>query len=537
MLRMDQVHIIRHQLFVERKGIRRIAREMGVSRNTVRKYRDQAEPKRIEITPRGRPAQDRIRLRFDELIADWSPRTTVKQRITATRLYRQLREEGYSVGLSTVKLMFREWKRRRQEVFIPLVHRAGEAQVDFFEVVVEVQGERRKAWMFLLRLMASGRDFVRLYDRADQVSFLDGHVRAFHHLGGHPHRITYDNLKSAVKKVLCDGRELTDAFLRLTSHYPFEACFARPGEGHDKGGVEGRGKNLRLQHLAPIPRGPTLDEISRQLLSHVDASMTTRRNRAGRSVADRFAKEMPHLRPLPAVPHDIRRVCSISVSSKALVRVDGSEYSVPSRWAGLDATAYVGVDRIEIRCRDESTEVEKVAKGTRSVRYRDYLPELARKPQAVRQVAPELLAELGEPFERFWNILTAVHEPRKAARVLAAVLAAIVRHGEQDVGRALEATLRAGETDLFRLLTRLGDSAPPAKTAVPDALMEYQIEQACKEDYDALLFGNEDRKESNHDERTSECRDPGTHARAENAGPGEELREACAPGGPGWLAL
>ena len=135
---------------------------------------------------------------------------------------------------------------------MPLVHRPGdEAQVDFFEVTVELGGERRKAWKFLMRLMYSGRDFVRLYDRQDQVAFLDGHVRAFAHFGGVPARIVYDNLAAAVRRVQFPRRQLTERFEALVSHYLYEPCFARPGEGHDKGGVEGRGRGVRLQHLTP----------------------------------------------------------------------------------------------------------------------------------------------------------------------------------------------------------------------------------------------------------------------------------------------
>ena len=89
---------------------------------------------------------------------------------------------------------WRERRRQRAEVYVPLVHRPGEAQVDFFEVVVEVGGERRKAWEFLLRLMYSGREFAWLYERCDQLAFLDGHVRAFAHLGGVARRCVYDNL-------------------------------------------------------------------------------------------------------------------------------------------------------------------------------------------------------------------------------------------------------------------------------------------------------------------------------------------------------
>jgi transposase len=102
--------------------------------------------------------------------------------------------------------------------------------------VVEVGGERRKAWEFLLRLMYSGREFAWLYKRCDQPAFLDGHVRAFAHLGGGAKRCVYDNLAAAVRKIVGARRELTGRFLALVSHYLFEPDFARIGEGHDKGG-------------------------------------------------------------------------------------------------------------------------------------------------------------------------------------------------------------------------------------------------------------------------------------------------------------
>jgi transposase len=100
--------------------------------------------------------------------------------------------------------------------------------------------------------MYSGRGFAWLYERCDQVSFLDGHVRALSYFGGVPKRLVYDNLSSAVKRRVGVERELTERFRALVSHYLFEACFARPGEGHDTGGVEARGKAIRLKHLTSV---------------------------------------------------------------------------------------------------------------------------------------------------------------------------------------------------------------------------------------------------------------------------------------------
>lgn len=235
MLKVAQVHVIRHKVLTEGLTVRRVAREMGVSRNTVKKYLSAPEPVRRESRPRPKPILERVQPRMDELISEWEEeRTTSKQRITATRLHRELVTEGYQVGISLVCSYLREKRRCAQEVYIPLVHRPGEeAQVDFFEITVEEAGVRRKAWKFLMRLMYSGRDFAWIYRRCDQLSFLDGHVRAFAHFGSVVQRVIYDNLGAAVQRVMFPHRELTDRFRALASHYLFEPCFARPGEGHD----------------------------------------------------------------------------------------------------------------------------------------------------------------------------------------------------------------------------------------------------------------------------------------------------------------
>ena len=143
MLRMDQVHIIRHKVLIEGRSQRSVALELGVSRNTVRKYQELSEPRRVESAPRRCMVRERVAPRLAELLEDWSKRTTRKQRLTGTRLHRQLVEEGLEVGITTVRSYFREWKRQRQEAYIPLMHHPGEeAQVDFFEVTVEEERHR-----------------------------------------------------------------------------------------------------------------------------------------------------------------------------------------------------------------------------------------------------------------------------------------------------------------------------------------------------------------------------------------------------------
>ena len=395
---MEQVHVIRHKVLIEGQSQRRVAREMGLSRNTVKKYLEVSEPKRLELNPRSRPVLEEVKPRMDQLLGEWAGRVTAKQRLTGSRLHRELVQEGYQVGVTLVRDYLREVKRRKAEVFIPLVHRPGdEAQVDFFEVTVDEAGTRRKAWQFLMRLMYSGRDFAWLYDRCDQLSFLDGHVQALEYFGKVPHRSIYDNLSPAVARVTFPRRRLPERFTALVSHYLFEPCFARVGEGHDKGGVEGRGNAVRLQHLTLIPQGKSLRELSEQLLGRLEEEARGKVNAEGKSVLERFGEELERMRPLPPVPFQVAKVVPVSVRSTSVVKVEGAWYSVPSRWARLDATAYVGVEEVRIACRGEEVIHPRERFGGRRIRYQHYLSELARKPQAVRQVAPELVAEVGEP--------------------------------------------------------------------------------------------------------------------------------------------
>jgi transposase len=487
---MDQVHVVRHKVLVEGQSQRQVARELGLSRVTVRKYVEQAIPIRQESEPRARPVWEKVGARIEALLAESKQWTGGKQRLTATRLHELLVAEGYAVGATLVKDAVAEWKRQRREVYVPLTYRPGDlAEVDFFEVLVDVDGTRRKAWLFLMRLMYSGRDFAWIYERQDQVSFLEGHVRAFAHFAGVPHRIAYDNLKLAVARVLVGGeRALTTRFAALASHYLLEPCFCRPGEGHDKGGVEGRGPGVRHQILTPIPSAPTLDTINQALLARLDARLPLGRDAAGQTVGMRFAEEQTAFRALPA-PFVAEATTLATVSPRALVRLEGAYYSVPCRWAGLDLVARTGATTVTIVGRDGTRVVHPRKRfGQRSIDYRHYLPELAHKPQAVRQVLPDLLRDLGAPFPAVWAHFVAAHPAREAARLFARVLAQIEAHGMEVVVTRLEHALATGAPVLLAVT-----SDPPVapgrlpSDVVPAALRDVEVTTGCAADYDGWL--------------------------------------------------
>jgi transposase len=136
---MDQVHVIRHQVLVEGRSRRQVAKEFGISRLTVRKYVSETVPSRKAPAPRARPVWEAVQARVKTLLTESARWTGGKQRLTATRLHELLRAEGKQVGVTVVKAAVAEWRRQRREVFVPLTYRPGDlAEVDFFEVLVDV---------------------------------------------------------------------------------------------------------------------------------------------------------------------------------------------------------------------------------------------------------------------------------------------------------------------------------------------------------------------------------------------------------------
>ena len=333
-------------------SIRELARRFGTHRRAVREALASAVPPARKPVVRSSPVLDRWKPTIDGwLEADReAPR---KQRHTARRVWQRLVDEhGAAVGESTVRRYVAEVRRRQPallvEVKVPQSHPPGaEAEVDFGKVGFWLDGVLTDGWMFVFRLSASGRGFHRIYLNQAQQAFLDGHVRAFEHVGGVPGRIRYDNLKPAVQRVL-RGRDRAEAerFVALRSHYGFDSFFCQPGpEGaHEKGGVEGEVGRFRRRHLVPVPRVASMVELNELVAAGDFADDGRRIDGRAITVGEHFAAEALTLAPLPVERFDTTLLLTPRVDAKSRVCVRQCFYSVPVRYVGRRIDVRLGAE-------------------------------------------------------------------------------------------------------------------------------------------------------------------------------------------------
>jgi transposase len=309
------------------------------------------------------------------------------------RIFRRLRDEhGYPGGLTVVKDAVRAWRRRHAEVFVPLAHPPGEAQADFGEAEVTLDGRPTKVAVFVMTLPYSDAIFCCAFPRECTEAFLEGHARAFAFFGGVPRRISYDNLKIAVARITGSRqRKLTDAFLRRKSHHLFESHFCLVRRPNEKGHVETLVGFARRNFLVPVPAVyGGLEGLNARLEADCRADLARRLRGQPATKAELLAEERTARLPLPTEAFVAARVEQTSADSLSLVRFDTHDYSVPTEFAHRRVTAIGTVDAVRIAVDDRVVAIHRRSWGREGVFYDPvhYLALLERKPGALDFAAP-----------------------------------------------------------------------------------------------------------------------------------------------------
>ncbi len=472
------------------------ARLFGIDRKTVAKILKHSVPPGYRREgPPARPKLDPFVAIIDHVLAEDMSRIK-KQRHTAKRIYERLRDEhGFTGGITIVTDYVREKKRRTREVFVPLSHAPGHAQVDFGETLGVIGGIECKLHYFAMALPHSDAFFIKAYPAETTEAFCDGHNSAFAFFGGVPRSILYDNTTIAVAKICGDGkRERTRTFAELQSHYLFDDKFGRPGKGNDKGNVEGVIGYGRRNFLVPAPRLDSFDALNllleEQCLKRQDDIV---RGHA-ETIGDRLMRDLDALMVMPPTPYDACEKVSTRATSISMVRYRNNDYSVPVAYAHHEVQVRAYVHEVMIGCG-----ADVIACHSRSYEKADmvfdpmhYLPLLEQKVGALDQAAPLKGWNLPDEFATMHRLLEArMGKPgkREYVQILRLLETFEISHVHGAVKQALSLGAIGYDAVKHLVLCRIEKRQPRLDLAIYPYLPKAVVETTKPASYKVLMSG------------------------------------------------
>jgi len=393
---MDQYELIRTGYRVYGKSISELARLTGHSRNTVKKA-IRGEPWGYrERQHQPFPALGSYLKIIDRWLASDKDKPS-NQRHTARRIYNRLvHEHGFKGSESTVRRYVRLAKMQLglagPGAFIPCDPEAGyEGEVDWGQATALIAGQTQRLKFFCMRSKYSGKHFVRFYPCERQQAFFDAHMRAFEFFGGVFPVLIYDNLTTAVGKVMRGkDRQEQEAFSKFKAYYSFEAKFCTPGKAHEKGGVEGLVGLARRNYMVPIPEAESLEELNEKILQQCLSYGKHKMAGRDRTVNALYEEEKKHLLPLPREGFSNVRYLEARVDKYATVVADKNRYSIPSAYAGFKAKVLLYVDRVEIFSNGKKLALHERMYGNNKwcLQADHYLELIQQRPRAFHSARP-----------------------------------------------------------------------------------------------------------------------------------------------------
>jgi transposase len=456
MLKVEDYEAMRRAYFVEEQSVRQIAQRFHHGRAVVRKALGEAEPKAY-ARPEVRPApvlgayKTRIQALLDE--SDKQPR---KQCYTAYNIYQQIQKDGYAGSAVTVRCYIGQQRRERKarSVFLPLEFDPGQdAQADWGEAVVELAGERVTVQFFAMRLNHSHARFVMAFPFQKQEAFFEGHIQAFRFFGGVPHRITYDNLKTAVFQVLKGHtRREQQAFIGFRSEYLFDSHYCTPAQGHEKGGIESDVGFDQRNFFSPLPKVGSFAELNAYLWQACLENAQRRVRGAEQTVAQQWQAEKAFLMARPTSDYQACTTHAVKANPYSQVVFETNRYSVPPEHVGAALVLRAYVFRVEILALNAviATHVRCLGREQDILDPLHYLQLLAQRPGAFEHAIPlrRWRAQWPAVYERLLKQLRALWPDGRGLREFLAILKLHRDHPAELVEQAIQAALALGAAHL-----------------------------------------------------------------------------------------
>lgn len=500
MMGVKQIKTVR-MLRQDGQPIKEISRKTGISRNTVRKILRGKEAKfTYQREESNQPAQEPIKA----LLEGWIKHDSLegkKYRRTAKRMYNELRSEkyGYLGSYASVLRCFKEVREKLNkdpaEVFIPLDFGPGEAaQFDWGDVKAVIGGQLMVLNVGAMQLSHSRSSYARVYPSQKQELLFDIHRRAFEHFGGVPRRVIYDNLRTAVKKILKGNhRNLQERFVQFSSHYLYKTDFCNPARGNEKGRIENLIGFIRENFFVPIPKFATLEELNDRLLSFLISVARTKMhpNIAGKTRYEVYEQEKGSLIPLLGHGYDCCRVTHAAVTSYSTIHFETNQYSVPGAYVGKTVQVKGYADEVVISMNGTEISRHKRLYSARqhSLNPYHYLEALSRKPRAFADGLPFKEWQLPEVFQHYRRMLKEKFED--GDRYFVKTLLLVKEWPIMEVAEAIRQAIAAnalGDSYVLMILRRMHSPSYEQKLFdIREDLARYTAKQPPLSRYDEVL--------------------------------------------------
>ena len=498
MLIVETIAKIRIRYHIKGESIKQITRELGLSRNTVRKaIRENKTANEYERSIQSAPKLDA----YKEQLTTWleeDHKCPKAQRCSAQRLHERLQTAGYTGAYDSVQRFVKQWQLLAGKVktaFVPLSFAPGEAyQFDWSQETVELGGIAQKIKVAHFRLCYSRLSFVIAYPRETQDMLFDAHAEAFSFFNGLPLRGIYDNMKTAVDTVFTGKeRKFNQRFIQMLSHYLIEPTACTPAAGWEKGQIENQVGNIREWLFVPKLKFSDIENLNDYLLT-ICVEIANKRphpEKKDSTIMTIFEQEeRTALRPmLPLFDGYLQRCCK--VSSTCLVTFDRNRYSVDCAYAhhSVNVRAYARKIIITVKERVIGEHVRQFGRDKTMFSPWHYLPLLERKPGALRNGAPFCDWILPDGLQKIKDLLM---KKRGGDKQCVAILQSISQHGLEAVNVACELALteKVISADyILNLLGRLYPTQTPVAIPTADCLKLKQEPTSNCQRYDELLRG------------------------------------------------
>ena len=340
MFTMDRVHTIRDLYFNQGLSMAEVAEKVDCNWKTVRKYIDQEDFSPPKPVPESEVVHESKLDPYKPTIDQWlldDTKAPRKQRHTAKRIHRRLQDEvpGYNccyrLVADYVAAKKVELRLKKNENYLPLIHRPGEGQADFGKLVFYENGHKYEGKHLVLSFPYSNGGFLQLNYGENLECLLEGLQAMFEHVGGVPTEIWFDNTSTIVTDIIKGGgRNKTDRFVRFEEHYRFKAVFMNPASGWEKGSVENKVGYLRRNRCVPVPSFESLVEKNKELLSECDEDMQREHYDKNRLISDLFQADKAALLPLPSVRFDTAGYGSATTDKYGKFTLDNGKHRYSS---------------------------------------------------------------------------------------------------------------------------------------------------------------------------------------------------------------